>query len=228
MRLFRHTLAAISLGLLVVSAGASPTNPQNGTDYRTLEQIQPTESGDKIEVTEFFWYNCSHCAVLEPVLSAWVKKQGDRIVFRQVPIAFRDSLIPQQKLYYALEAMGKTAEMNPKIFQAIHVENQRIDTDKTILAFIEKQGIDKQKFLDMYNSFGVQARVRRAAQLQEAYKIDGVPVLAIGGRFLTSPAMLGASMVNQPESVLNAASLQVIDHLIARLEAEKGSTGAGR
>jgi thiol:disulfide interchange protein DsbA len=228
MRLFRHILAAISLGLLVVSAGASPANPQNGTDYRTLEQIQPAESGDKIEVIEFFWYNCSHCAVLEPVLSAWVKKQGDRIVFRQVPIAFRDSLIPQQKLYYALEAMGKTAEMNPKVFQAIHVENQRIDTDKTILAFIEKQGIDKQKFLDMYNSFGVQAKVRRAAQLQEAYKIDGVPVLAIGGRFLTSPAMLGASMVNQPESALNVASLQVIDHLIARLEAEKGSTGAGR
>ncbi|MFZ1180575.1 MAG: thiol:disulfide interchange protein DsbA/DsbL [Herbaspirillum sp.] len=228
MHLFRHTLAAISLGLLVVSAGASPANPQNGIDYRTLEQIQPTEFGDRIEVIEFFWYNCPHCAVLEPVLSAWVKKQGDRIVFRQVPIAFRDSLIPQQKLYYALEAMSKTAEMNPRIFQAIHVENQRIDTDKTILAFIEKQGIDKQKFLDMYSSFGIQTKVRRAAQLQEAYKIDGVPVLAIGGRFLTSPAMLGASMVNQPESMLNAALLQVVDYLVARLEAEKGSAGAGR
>lgn len=227
MRLFRHILAVISLGLLAVPAGASPADPQNGVDYRTLERAQPTESGDRIEVIEFFWYNCPHCAVLESVLGAWVKKQGDRIVFRQVPIAFRDTLIPQQKLYYALEAMGKAEEMNPKIFQAIHVENQRIDTDKTILAFIEKQGIDKQKFLDTYNSFGVQTKVRRAAQLQEAYKIDGVPILAVGGRFLTSPAMLGASMVSQPESMLNAACLQVMDHLVARLAAEKGG-GAGK
>lgn len=226
MRLFRHALAAISLGLLAVAASASPANPQNGVDYRTLEQAQPTESGKKIEVTEFMWYNCPHCAAFDPGLTAWVKKQGDKIVFKQVPVAFRESFIPQQKLYYALEAMGKTAELNPKIFQAIHVDNQRVDTDKTILAFIEKQGIDKQKFLDLYNSFGVQTKVRRAAQLQEAYKIDGVPTVAIDGRFLTSPSIAGASMANQPESMQQAAALQVMDHLVAKLIAEKGGAAA--
>src|SRR5450830_1347781 len=215
MRLFRHALAAISLGLLAISVSASPANPQNGTDYRTLEQAQPTDSGKKIEVTEFFWYSCPHCAAFDPSLSAWVKKQGDKIVFKQVPVAFRESFIPQQKLFYTLEAMGKTAEMNPKIFQSIHVDRQRVDTDKTILEFIEKQGIDKQKFLDLYNSFGVQTKVRRAAQLQEAYKIDG--------RFLTSPSIAGTSMANQPESMQQAASLQVMDHLVAKLIAEKAS-----
>lgn len=221
MRMFRFALAAISLSLLAVSAGASPANPQNGTDYRTLEQAQPTDSGKKIEVTEFFWYNCPHCAAFDPSLSAWVKKQGDKIVFKQVPVAFRDSFIPQQKLYYALEAMGKTAELNPKIFQAIHVDNQRIDTDKTILAYIEKQGIDKQKFLDLYNSFGVQTKTRRASQLQEAYKIDGVPTIAIDGRYMTSPAIAGTALAGQPESMQQAAALQVMDHLVAQLIAEK-------
>lgn len=223
MRLFRHALAVISLGLLAVSASASPANPQSGTDYRTLEQAQPTESGKKIEVTEFFWYSCPHCAAFDPALTAWVKKQGDKIVFKQVPVAFRESFIPQQKLYYALEAMGKTAEMNPKIFQAIHVDRQRVDTDKTILEFIEKQGIDKQKFVDLYNSFGVQTKVRRASQLQEAYKIDGVPTIAIDGRYLTSPSIAGASMANQPESMQQAASLQVMDHLLTKLAVEKGA-----
>jgi len=221
MRMFRFALAAISLSLLAVSAGASPANPQNGTDYRTLEQAQPTDSGKKIEVTEFFWYNCPHCAAFDPSLSAWVKKQGDKIVFKQVPVAFRDSFIPQQKLYYALEAMGKTAELNPKIFQAIHVDDQRVDTDKTILAFIEKQGIDKQKFLDLYNSFGIQTKTRRAAQLQEAYKIDGVPTIAIDGRYMTSPAIAGTALAGQPESMQQAAALQVMDHLVAQLIAEK-------
>lgn len=223
MRLFRHVLAALSLSLLAVSAGASPANPQSGVDFRTLEQPQSTDSGKKIEVTEFFWYSCPHCSAFDPALTAWVKKQGDKIVFKQVPIAFRDSFVPQQKLYYALEAMGKTAEMNPKIFHAIHVERQRVDTDKTILEFIEKQGIDKQKFLDAYNSFGVAAKLRRAAQLQEAYKIDGVPTIAIDGRFLTSPSIAGATLSNQPESMQQAAALQVMDHLVAKVAAEKAA-----
>jgi len=223
MRLFHHALAVISLSLLAVTASASPANPQNGIDYHTLEQAQPTDSGKKIEVTEFFWYNCPHCAAFDPALSAWVKKQGDKIVFRQVPVAFRDSFIAQQKLYYTLEAMGKTAEMNPKIFQAIHGDGQRIDTDKSILAYIEKQGIDKQKFLDIYNSFGVQTKVRRASQLQDAYKIDGVPTIAIDGRYMTSPSIAGSAMAGQPESMQQAATLQVMDHLISQLVLEKNT-----
>lgn len=223
MRLFRHALAVISLSLLAVSASASPANPQNGFDYRTLEQAQPTESGKKVEVVEFFWYNCPHCAAFNPMLTAWVKKQGDKIVFKQIPVAFRESFIPQQKLFYTLEAMGKTEELNPKIFQAIHVDNQRIDTDKTIVEYIEKQGIDKQKFLDLYNSFSVQTKVRRAAHLQEVFKIDGVPTLAIDGRFLTSPSIAGASMNGQPESMQQAASLQVMDYLVAKVIAEKSA-----
>jgi len=223
MRFFRHVLAAVSLSLLAAAVAASPANPQNGTDYRTLEQAQPTDSGNKIEVTEFMWYSCPHCAAFDPALTAWVKKQGDKIVFKQVPIAFRDSFVPQQKMYYALEAMGKIAEMNPKIFQAIHVDRQRVDTDKTILEFIEKQGIDKQKFLDLYNSFGIQTKARRAAQLQEAYKIDGVPMVAIDGRYMTSPSIVGAALANQPESMQQAASLQVMDYLVAKAMAEKAA-----
>ena len=225
MRLFRVALAAVSLSLLAVavSASASPSNPQNGTDYRILDQAQPTDSGKKVEITEFFWYNCPHCAAFNPSLEAWVKKQGDKIVFKQVPVAFRDSFIPQQKLFYTLEALGKTGEMNAKIFQAIHGDGQRIDTDKTILAYIEKQGIDKQKFLDTYNSFSIQTKVRRAAQLQDAYKIDGVPTLAVDGRYITSPAIAGAAMAGQPESMQQAATLQVLDHLVAKVAAEKAA-----
>lgn len=221
MRLFRHTLAAISFGLLAISAGASPANPQNGSDYLTLEKAQPTDAGKKIEVIEFFWYNCPHCAAFDPSLSAWVKKQGDKIVFKQVPVAFNESFIPQQKLFYALEAMGKTAEMTPKIFHAIHVDRQRVDTDKTILEFIVKQGIDQQKFLDLYNSFGMQTKTRRASQLQEAFKLDGVPTVAIDGRYLTSPAMASASMAGQPETMLQVAALQVMDHLLTKAIAAK-------
>ncbi|MDR6584410.1 thiol:disulfide interchange signal peptide protein [Herbaspirillum sp. BH-1] len=230
MRFHQKLLAAVSFGVLAftasVGASASPANPQVGSDYRVLEQAQPTDSGNKVEVTEFFWFDCPHCAAWDPSLTAWVKKQGDKINFKKVPVAFRDSFVPQQKLYYTLEAMGKADELTPKIFHAIHVENQRINTDKTILAYIEKIGLDKQKFLDLYNSFGVQTKARRAAQLQEAYKVDGVPMIAIDGRYVTSPAVVGVALANQPESMQQAAALQVMDHLVAKVAAEKAAGGA--
>ncbi|WP_076592656.1 thiol:disulfide interchange protein DsbA/DsbL [Herminiimonas arsenitoxidans] len=216
MRFIQHLLAVASLSLFAATAGASPTAPVNGTDYRTLEKVQQTDSGKKVEVTEFFWYSCPHCSALEPALESWVKKQGDKIVFKRVPVAFRDTFIPQQKLYYSLEAMGLVNSIHGKVFRAIHVERQPLDTDKQIADFIAKQGVDPKKFAEVYNSFGVQTKVQRATQLQAAYKVDGVPMIAIDGRYITSPSIVGASLGNRPEGVLHDATLQVMDWLVTK------------
>ena len=221
MRFIQKLLIAVSIGFVAITAGASsPANPVNGVHYRTLAQPQPTESGNKVEVTEFFWYGCPHCNALEPGLEAWVKKQGDNIVFKRVPIKFRDSFIPQQKLYYTLEAMGKIEELHPKIFQAIHGGRQPLDTDASVIDFAEKQGIDKKKFVEMYNSFGVGTKVNRAAQLQQAYNVDGVPMIAINGRYVTAPSIVGASIGRQPEKVLEDATFQVMSALVAKAAKE--------
>ncbi|HTN65393.1 MAG TPA: thiol:disulfide interchange protein DsbA/DsbL [Burkholderiaceae bacterium] len=226
MRLFPRLLASLGFALVALSAAASPASPQNGQDYRTLEQPQQTAPGNKVEVTEFFWYNCPHCNAFEPALEDWVKKQGDKIVFKRVPIAFRDSFIPQQKLYYTLEALGQVDELHKKVFYAIHVERQRLDTDNEIADFIGKQGVDKKKFLDMYNSFAVQTKVRQATQLQAAYQVDGVPLVAINGRYLTSPSIVGASIGNRPEAVLQSSTLQVMDFLVAKAAKERAPVAA--
>ncbi len=225
MRPIKNFLVACSLGLLAFSASATPANPQSGVDYRTLDKAQPTDASKKVEVTEFFWYACPHCSSLEPSLVDWVKKQGDRIVFKRVPVAFRDSFVPQQKLYYTLETMGEVERLHSKVFAAIHTDRQALNTDATITDFVVKNGIDKKKFLDVYNSFGVQTKARRATQLQADYRIDGVPTVAIGGKYLTSPSIVGAAMGNQPEPVLHAAALQVMTWLVSKAEKEAGANG---
>lgn len=221
MRFLRRFLVSISLGLVALSAGASPAAPVNGVDYLTLSKAQQTDSGKKVEVTEFFWYGCPHCSAFEPALEEWVKKQGDAIVFKRVPIAFKESFVPQQRLYYALEGLGKTDPLQKKIFYAIHVERQRLDKEDAFTDFVVKQGVDKQKFLDMYNSFAVNTSARRATQMQQAYKIDGVPTIAIDGRFITSPSIAGAGQPSEP--LQQAAALQVMDVLVARVSKERGN-----
>jgi thiol:disulfide interchange protein DsbA len=223
MRFLQHMVAALGLSVVSVLAAASPASPVSGTDFRTLDKAQPVESGKKIEVTEFFWYDCPHCNAWDPALSEWVKKQGERIAFKRVPVYFRENFLPEQKLYYALEALGKVEEFHKKIFYAVHVERQRLLTDEAIVDFVTKQGIDKAKFVEAYNSFGVQTKVRRAEQLQEAYKIDGVPTVAVDGRYETSPAIVGESSPTKdlPETGQQAAAIQVLDWLVAKVAKER-------
>ena len=230
MRFLQRAVAivgfSLALGFVAASASASPAAPVAGTDYKILDTAQPTDSGKKIEVTEFFWYSCPHCFALEPELEQWVAKQGDKIDFKRVPISFDPRFLPQQKLYYTLEVMGQVPGMHKKVFDAIHVQHQRLDTDATILDFAVKQGLNKAKFTEVYNSFGVQSKAMRATQLQNAYKIDGVPMIAIDGRFLTAPSIVGTAMGNVSEPVLFAATLQVVDSLIAKATAEKNKMPA--
>jgi thiol:disulfide interchange protein DsbA len=206
-----------ALGSALSLAAALPTTAQaqakkfdEGTDYIALDKPVPTEvPAGKVEVIEFFWYSCPHCNAFEPQLEAWLKRLPPDVGFRRIPVAFRDSFVPQQRLYYALEAMGKAEAMQRKVFTAIHVEKQALDTQETIVAWVEKQGLDKAKFLELYNSFSVSTKARKGTQLQNTFKIDGVPSLGIAGRFYTD-ATLARTMER---------ALQVTDFLI--IEARK-------
>lgn len=180
--------------------------PQEGKDYRALDTKVPTEApAGKIEVVEFFWYSCPHCNAFEPKLNAWLKKLPPDVSFRRVPVAFRDDFVPQQRLYYTLEAMGKVDQLHDKVFEAIHVKHEPTNREETIVAWAQKNGLDVARFRDLYNSFSVQTKARRATQLQDAYKVDGVPALGIAGRWYTDGEMAG-NMDN---------ALQVVDFLVA-------------
>lgn len=198
---------ALAAGLLAAAPGIAPAQqPHEGSQYIRLQQPQPTDSPGKIEVTEFFWYSCPHCNALEPGLEAWIKKLPQDVVVRRVPVRFNAGMEPQQRLYYTLEALGKLEALHRLVFTAIHEQRQPLNTADRILDWAQKQGLDKAQFSAAYNSFGVQSKVQRAAKLAEAYKIDGVPTLAINGRYLTSPSLAGS----------NVGALQVADFLIGQ------------
>jgi thiol:disulfide interchange protein DsbA len=221
MRLIRQLLTVFGFALIAVSAHAANGTPEVGKEYRVLDRPQPTESGKKIEVIEFFGYFCPHCRAFDPSLTEWVKKQGNNINFKRVHVNFHN-LATQQKLYYTLEAMGKIEELHTKVFDAYHVERNRLTTDTEVMAFAAKQGLDVKKFSDVYNSFSIQSKLSRSAQMQEAYRVDGVPNVAIDGRFMTSPSDVGnAQAARTSEQVQFFETLKVMDWLVAKAQKEK-------
>ncbi len=197
-REFSISAAAVAASATAISLGfsgaalAQGKAPQEGTDYLTLDKAASTEAPvGKIEVVEFFWYRCPHCSVFEPQLESWIKKLPKDVAIRRVPVSFRPDFEPQQRLYYVLESMGKVDEMQMKVFNAIHVEKQALTNGDQITAWAEKQGINKAKFVEAYNSFPIVTKVRKATQLQDQYKVQGVPALGIAGRFYTDGTQAG-------------------------------------
>ena len=188
--------------------------PEDGAEYRSLDKRVPVEAASgKIEVIEFFWYSCPHCNAFEPKLVSWIKRQAPDVVVKRVPVAFRDDFVPQQRLFYTLEAMGKLDEVHHKVFEAIHGSQRNpLNREEAIVEFAAKNGLDKAKFQELYNSFTVQTKTRRASQLQDAYKIEGVPALGIAGRYYTDGTMAG----NMDRA------LQVTDYLVAELRKSAG------
>ncbi len=200
--------AAAGVALVPSVALAQGKPPQAGTHYLVLEKRAAVDApAGKIEVVEFFWYNCPHCNSFEPTFDAWYKRAPKDIAVRRVPIAFRDDFVPQQRLFYALEAMGLVDKLHSKIFAAIHAEKQKLDRAEPIADWVAKQGVDKVKFLEQYNSFSISTKATRATQLQNAYKIEGVPALGVAGRFLTDGNM-GGTMER---------ALQVVEFLAAEI-----------
>ena len=220
MRFLRLAIAA--LGLVASTAFASPVDPKLGAEYVQLASPQPVQVvGKKVEVIEFFMYHCPHCFVLEPYLAEWVKKQGDKINFKRVHMPYSGASDPEAHLYLTLEAMGKLDEMHAKVFNAVHVEHVRLNKDDLIIDWAAKNGLDKAKFVDAWNSFGVLTKLKRLPQIMNAYKIDSVPTLVVDGRFMTSPSVVDASNKGLSEGPLSKATVQVLDAMVANVAKTK-------
>ena len=95
-------------------------------------------------------------------LKAWEKTKPANVEFARVPAIFRPDWEVQARVYYALNNMGKIDDMHGKIFTAIHKNKKRLDKKALIADFIEKNGVDRKKFLEEYDSFAVDGMVRKA------------------------------------------------------------------
>jgi thiol:disulfide interchange protein DsbA len=191
-------------------AQAKGAQPVELRDFRPVTPRQPVE-GSKIEVLEFFQYSCPHCYTLNGLLEGWKKNLPADVEFKRISINWDNSTLNHTKTYYALEQMNRL-DVHEKFFSAIHNGRRRMLDPGEIADFMANNGIDKAKWNENFNSFTVNARSSRAGQTWRAYKIDGTPMLAVDGKYITAPSMVGS----------REGTLTVLDFLIARARSERG------
>ncbi len=220
MRSLRFALIAATM--VASTAFASPADPKNGVDYQTLSAPQPVQAtGKKVEVIEFFAYHCPACNMLEPTFNQWVKKQGDNILVRRIHLPFQGPADPEAHLFLTLEAMGKLEQYHARVFQAVHVQRQRLMKDDQIIEWAVKNGLDRAKFMETWNSFGVTTKLRRLQQVSSAYKVTGTPTIIIDGKYVVSPGQIQEANKIQDVNGLMQATTQVMDALVKKAAATK-------
>ena len=178
----RRLVAAIALAPLL--AQAQPNG--EGSAYTTLKDELPVETQGKIEVAEFFWYGCIHCYNLEPLLETWGPKLPADAQFRRIPAVFNDRWALDASIYYAFEALGVLDKLHRPFFDAIHRDRLKSDNPQALAEWLTRNGLDARKFDATMKSFGVQSKVKRAAQITAAARIDGTPALLVHGRYTVS------------------------------------------
>ena len=211
MKQLRYTLLAALTIFGIVLAASVTAKPVADKEYKLVDPPQPQPSTvNGVEALEFFNYACSHCYEFEPHLKTWLKNKPKNVEFRYVPAVFNERMMPLAKIYYTLEEMALLEKLHDKVYFAIHQQQLNLTDRAILLKWLGEQAVDTKKFEAVFDSFGVNNKVQRAALMTRNYHIPGTPYVIIGGRYLTGPSMsLGAD-----GSVDHNRLMQILNELV--------------
>ena len=182
-----------------------------GIEYKTVSpRVANHIDEKKSEVVELFWYGCPHCFDFEPDLHKWLKTKPKNVNFVRMPAVFNKRWEMHARAYYTAEVLGVLDKIHQPLFDAMNLKKQKMASSGELAAFFVKHGVSKETFIETFNSFSVDSKVRRATDMTKRYGIDGVPTLIVNGKYRTSGSLAGG----------RKNMLKVVDHLIKQ-EAKK-------
>ena len=184
------------LGFLLILPALAMTEAHSaqpfttGEDYALVTPPQPGGSDGKVQVVELFWYGCPHCYEFEPYLRDWAKSKPEYIELVKMPAIFNS---PRWQMhagaFYTAEVLGVLDKFHEPLFDAIHTGNRRMSSMGEIREFFAGVGVDGKTFDQTFDSFAVQAKVRRAADLSRKYGLSGVPSMVVNGKYAVDGPM---------------------------------------
>ena len=204
----KHTFKIATLTLMVgLSSSVFAADFVEGKDYKVVANPENI-AGDVIVVREFFWYGCPHCYNLESHMQKWAKTRAKDVAFFRTPAVMNPVWEVPGRGFYAAQLMGYEEKTHQALFDTIQKENKRVDKSQETLAdWYASYGVDKAKFISLYNSFAVTTKIERAKQGAKRYQLTGVPAIVVHGKYVVQ---------GEDEKVT-----QVVDYLIKKIREEK-------
>jgi len=203
--------------LLVVFSFASAQASLKGSDYQRLSPPRSVSSGEKIEVIEFFYYGCPICYEFQPHFSRWLVQGPDFISIRRIPTLPSEGSeglegwVRFARLHYTLEAMGQIGRLHWPIYDNFHFDGLQLNDEKIMVEWVSKNGIDGDKFLAVYRSAEIQAKLDEVRKLMVTYDIKSVPTMVVDGKYLSTARMAGGTR----------QLIQVVDALVKQARKER-------
>ncbi|WP_020410647.1 thiol:disulfide interchange protein DsbA/DsbL [Hahella ganghwensis] len=196
-----------------VAQGAMAEEFVDGKDYQSLPSQVPVRDSSKIEVVELFWYGCPHCYKFDPLVSKWEHQLPEDVDFWQSPAAFNRTWKLHAQTFYAAEALGVSDEMHQPLFDALAGQHKPLNSEDSMAKFFAQYGIEEEKFRKAYNSFSVKSKVQQAVSRGASYRVSGVPVLIVNGKYRIEPGQAGSF----------ERMLKIADFLVEKERAAQGS-----
>jgi thiol:disulfide interchange protein DsbA len=195
--------STIAASTSTASAATTVANTwQDGVNYTRIVPAQPTAApAGQVEVLEFFWYACPHCAALDPQVESWKRTKPAYITFSRVHVLWSEGHRSLARLFYTLESMGKLDQLHAEIFREIHVNgnplvaanpNDTAETERIQSAFVRRFGISDADFKNAYHSMPVDLALQRADELVERYRVEAVPRFVVNGKYIADVASAGS------------------------------------
>ena len=177
-----------------------------GRHYEILDNPTITRNPSKVEVVEVFWFGCNHCYALESYIQPWKKDLPNDVDFWKSHITWNAQAETHARLFYSAKALGIEEKAIPAAFTAIWRERRNLLGNSEVEYFFKGFGIEKERYLSVSNSFGVNNAVKQANNRMRQWAVTGVPTIIVNGKYKVSGTReIGTSKL-----------LEVVDFLIEK------------
>ena len=188
---------------LIAFSSNIQANYKLGKDFGSLSRPLPVKEDGVVDVIEVFWYGCGHCFNLAPVVSRWSKQKDSTVNFQKMPVTWGPVHQLHAKLYYTIEALKLGDTAHSAVFTAIHKEGNRLSSEKSILAFLSKIGVQEDEAFKQMNSFSVNQKVKRSIELSRRLKVPAVPIMYVDGKYLVQVKRSTGEMFKTVDYLIN-------------------------
>ncbi len=197
--------SVFALAIFVFFTNTSQAEFVAGKNYLVLDKPVETETGDQVEVRELFWYFCPHCFSVHPKLEEWKMTMDS-----SAQLVLQPAVFPGWELgsafYYVLEELGELDRLHSALYNAIHVQKLNLKTQQDFVTWLSLNGVDEEKANKVFKSFPLKVAVNKAKANTYKYRITGVPVFIVNGKYTVNATSAGSE-----EKIF-----EVIDYLIQK------------